>query len=130
MAAESSFEFDTSRFQSPKIMDRKINRALFGVCKYWDGPVERHMKQNAPWKDRTSNARNGLTATAVKLQGKRFDANSFAIVLAHGVDYGIYLEAKDEEHGGRPIILPTIKLYAPKVMKTLTKLMRRLGTVS
>lgn len=130
MAAESSFKFDTSRFESPKIMDRKINRALFGVCKYWDGPVERHMKQDAPWKDRTSNARNGLTATAVKLGGQGFDSNTFAIILAHGVDYGIYLEAKDESNGGRPIILPTIKLYAPRVMKTLTKLMRRLGTGS
>jgi hypothetical protein len=127
LATDFSFKFDRSRFENPAIMDRKINRALYGVCKYWDGPVERHMKQNAPWKDRTSNARNGLTAFAAKLGGRGFDSNTFAIILAHGVDYGIYLEAKPEDDGGRPIILPTIRLYAPKVMKTLTKLMRRLG---
>lgn len=130
MATDFSFKFDRDRFQNPKIMDQKINRALYGVCKYWDGPVERYMKHNAPWKDRTSNARNGLTANAVKLGGRGFAANSFAIILAHSVDYGIYLEAKDEDHGGRPIILPTIKIYAPKVMNTLSKLMRRLGTGS
>lgn len=122
----SSFTWDTSKFKSPKEMELKLQRALYGVVKYWDGPVERHMKHNAPWQDRTTNARNGLFATAQK-SGSRVANSNFAIVLGHSVDYGIYLEAKPKNEGGRPIIMPTIKLYAPKVMKTLTKILNRLG---
>lgn len=117
----SSFRWDTSNFKSPKDMEAKLQRALHNVVKYWDGPVERHMKHNAPWQDRTTNARNGLFAVAQRLR------SSFAIVLGHTVDYGIYLEGKPENEGGRPIIMPTIKLYAPKVMSTLTKILDRLG---
>lgn len=117
--AQSSFTFDTSNFKSGRHLDLKIRRALFGVCKYWDGRVETHMKTKAPWRDRTTNARNGLAATAAKLGRSRF-----AIVLTHAVEYGIFLEVKN--NGKYAIIMPSIKLYAPKVMKTLTKLMDRL----
>lgn len=121
----SGFTWDTSNFQSPKHMEDKLQRALYGVCKYWDGPVERHMKHRAPWTDRTTNARNGLTATAQK-STSRLSLSKFAIVLSHSVDYGIYLE--DEKYqSARPIILPTIKIYAPKVMATLTKILNRMG---
>lgn len=124
--ATSGFSFDASGFKSTREMDRKLNRAIFGVAKYWDGRVEAYAKQHAPWTDRTSNARNGLHAEAVKLGGARFDANSFAIILAHAVTYGIYLETKRPADGGRPIIMPTIRIYAPKVMRTLTKILDRL----
>jgi hypothetical protein len=124
--AGSSFTFDMSKFKSPKKMEEKLQRALYGVVKYWDGPVERYMKHNAPWTDRTTNARNGLFATAQKSQST-IAASNFAIVLGHTVDYGIYLEAKPEDEGGRPIIMPTIKRYAPKVIKTLTKILNRMG---
>lgn len=122
----SSFTWDLSKFENPKKMELKLQRALFGVVKYWDGRVETHMKHNAPWKDRTTNARNGLFAVARK-SAARLAASTFAIVLGHTVDYGIYLEAKPEKEGGRPIVWPTIVLYAPKVMKTLTKILDRMG---
>jgi hypothetical protein len=102
-------------------LDQKIQRALFGVCKYWDGKVETHMKHNAPWTDRTTNARNGLAARAAKLAATRF-----AIILSHAVDYGIYLERGTRNMRARPIINPTIELYGPKVIAFTTKLMDRL----
>lgn len=117
----SGFTFDSSKFKSGRHLDQKIRRAMLGVCKYWDGRAETHMKMRAPWTDRTTNARNGLTATAAKLS-----RNVMAIILAHSVEYGVYLETKDKKHGGRPIIMPTIGVYAPKVIKTLTKIMDRL----
>lgn len=122
----STFEWDTSKFESPKHMELKLQRALYGVVKYWDGPVERYMKHNAPWTDRTTNARNGLFATAQK-SGTRIATSNFAIVLGHTVDYGVYLEEGTENMKARPIIMPTIKVYAPKVMKTLTKILNRMG---
>lgn len=122
----SSFSFDMSKFQNPKVMELKLQRALYGVCRYWDGRVEAHMKHNAPWTDRTTNARNGLTATAQK-SGSRIAASNFAIVLSHSVDYGVYLEVGTENMEARPIIVPTIELYGPKVIKTLVKILNRLG---
>jgi HK97 gp10 family phage protein len=121
LATEFSFSFDRSRLQNPKIMDRKLQRAVFGVVKYWDSRIEAHMKHKAPWKDRTTNARNGLFANATKL-GK----TTFAIILAHSVTYGIYLERGTRFMRARPIIIPTLGLYGPKVIKTLTKILNRL----
>jgi hypothetical protein len=115
----ASFSFDTHKFKSVKHLDTKIRRALFGVCKYWDGPVERYAKVNAPWTDRTGNARAQLAAEATKLS-----VNRFGIVLSQGVDYGIYLEKSNDENYA--IILPTIRVMAPKVIRFCTKLMDRL----
>lgn len=115
----AKFTFDTSKFKSPKQMDDKIRRALFGTCKHWDGPVETYARNNAPWTDRTGNARSGLQAQAARLGKDRF-----AIVLSHRVPYGIYLERKNDEQYA--IIMPTIRVMGPKVASFLTKLMDRL----
>ena len=122
----ANFTWDRSKFRDVHHMEDKLQRALYGVVKYWDGPAERYMKHNAPWTDRTTNARNGLFAIAQR-SAQSIAASTFAIVLGHTVDYGIYLEAKPKDEGGRPIIWPTIKIYAPKVMKTLAKIMKRIG---
>lgn len=119
--AGSHFTLDTSKFKGTKHLDQKVERALFGVCKYWDGKVETYMKHNAPWHDRTTNARNGLAARAAKL-----GAGLYAIILSHAVDYGIYLERGTRYMRARPIIQPTIDIYSIKVMVFLTNLMDRL----
>lgn len=116
------FSFDTSRFENPNIMQQKLLRAVTANMRYWDGPVEEHMKHNAPWTDRTTNARNGLFASAAKL-----GRDLWGIVLGHSVDYGVYLEDGTEDMRARPIIWPTIELFAPKVMGTLTRILDRLG---
>lgn len=118
----SSFTWDTSKFESPKHMERKLERALHGVVRYWDGPVETWMKHNAPWQDRTTNARNGLFAVA-----KKIAAGLYAIILGHTVDYGVYLEDGTENMQAYPIVGPAIQRFAPKVMKTLHKILDRIG---
>lgn len=129
MAADFSFSFDRSKYR-PKKLDQRLNRAIFGVVKYWDGRCEAYMKQKAPWTDRTSNARNGLFAKAAKL-----GTGLYAIILAHSVTYGIFLEVghhHEPENGDPydvkpyPIIIPTMNAYAPKVMRTLNKILDRL----
>lgn len=115
-----SFSFDTSTFKSPKHMEAQLLRAVAATMKFHQGPAEKYMKHNAPWHDRTSNARNGLKARA-KRSGKKF-----FIILFHTVDYGIYLENGTENMRARPIIRPTIAVYAPKVVLTLTKILDRL----
>lgn len=117
----SGFAFDTSNFESPKVMESKLKRAVMANMRYWDGPVEEHMKHNAPWTDRTTNARNGLSAKAAKLAGA-----IWGIILSHTVDYGLYLELGTKNMRARPIIQPTIVLMAPQVMATLTRILDRL----
>jgi hypothetical protein len=76
------------------------------------GPqVEAWMKHNAPWTDRTGNARQSLNHTV-----ERGD-HEVALTLAHGVDYGIYLE---ERNGGHFAILrPAIDYWAQQVFSDL-----------
>lgn len=67
------------------------------------------MQSNAPWTDRTGNARRELQGVVVWE-----DEDHFTIFLGHGADiyYGIWLEVA---HGGEfAIVLPTVMEYAPK----------------
>lgn len=121
MATDFSFSFDKSQFGSTKEMERKLLRAVYGVTTYWDGRCEAYMKKNAPWKDRTTNARNGLFARAAKLS-----KTTFAIILGHSVTYGIYLELGTRHMDAKPIIVPTMEEFGPKVVKTLSKILDRL----
>lgn len=120
MATHSGFRWDASKFEDPRKMERKLLRALHAVVKYWDGPIEQHIKIYAPWTDRTGNARSGLAANAVK------EADTvFSIIMTYSVDYGIYLERAND--GKYATIIPTLPIYGPKVIKTTTKIMDRLG---
>jgi hypothetical protein len=70
--------------------------------------MEQYAQENAPWEDRTGNARRTLKAVVVE------DQNSATIYLGYNVFYGIFLEFAN---GGRyAIIQPTLLVFAPKVM--------------
>lgn len=79
--------------------------------------VENYMKNNAPWTDRTGNARNGLSARAFR------EGDSVGIDLFHSVEYGIYLEARWS--GRYAIIQPTIDEMGPVVMQRYNRLLDR-----
>lgn len=121
MALSYSFSFRNGMDGAPKEMEKKLMRAAYATVRYHEGRAEAHMKQKAPWRDRTTNARNGLFAKAAKV-GKA----TFALILAHSVTYGIYLERGTRKMRARPIIIPTLELYGPKVMQTFTKILNRL----
>lgn len=120
MATHSGFRWDASKFQNPKVMEDKLRRAIYGICKYWDGPVETHMKTKAPWTDRTSNARSGLAAQAVKESD-----DVYSIIMTYSVRYGIFLEVCND--GKYAIVKPTLVVYGPKVIAMTEKLLDRLG---
>lgn len=77
------------------------------------------LKQNAPWTDRTSAARNGLH-TITMLGGSQH-----IIIYSHAVHYGIWLEVKFS--GRDAVILPTMIPEGRDLMKKLDGLMGRLG---
>lgn len=72
-------------------------------------------KTNAPWTDRTGNARSGLFGTAERdLAGKMV-----TIFLSHGavIDYGIWLELCND--GRYAVIMRTIEAHLPELMDEL-----------
>ena len=77
-------------------------------------------KENRPWTDRTGHARQRLFADSTRVQ------NGYQLRLAHGVDYGIWLEFAHERRFA--IIEPTITYVGTfEIMPGLNKLLDRLG---
>ncbi len=101
--------------------DDKVGRALVAVMGFYAPKTEAWAKHNAPWNDRTTNARNGLFSQDYN------EGTKYGIIVAHSVDYGIYLETKPRRKGGRPIILKTLNNWGPRVMKKMTRLIDRMG---
>lgn len=118
----SGIKFEPGKLRTVGQLDKQVERAVSAVMQYWDGPIEAAMKRNAPWTDRTTNARNGLKAKYSRAGGGQ------AIVLSHSVHYGIYLETKYSARDA--IILPTIRAYGPKVMRSFQGLLDRLGSAT
>lgn len=97
-----------------------VKRNIYQVLRFHEPKVLGSAKTNAPWTDRTGNARNGLNA-AVVVEGP----NSYALVLFHQVSYGIWLEVAN---GGKyAIILPTIQQHLPMILASLNRLLDRLN---
>ena len=81
--------------------------------------IQSKMKMNRPWTDRTGMAKALLTAK-VSQPSKEI----IRITLAHGVEYGIWLELANEKNYA--IIAPTIREEGPRVVQDLNGLMSKL----
>ncbi len=97
----------------------KVDRALAGVTEYHATRAEGYMRENAPWTDRTSVARNGLFATA------EHEHLHHTIICYHTARYGIWLEVA--HNGQYRIIVPTIVDQGRETMETVRGLFRRIG---
>lgn len=78
--------------------------------------LQAKMKVNRPWTDRTGMAKITLSAKV----SQPSDA-VVRITLAHGVDYGIWLELANEKNYA--IIGPTIKTEGPELIKGLNNIL-------
>lgn len=103
-----------------KAFPEKLDRAVAQVADFYEPQVESYAKRNAPWTDRTANARNGLRAKAEHIPSK-----SHSIWITHGVPYGIWLEVKNEGEFG--IIVDTIKSMGIVVMGTVRNVFARMS---
>lgn len=112
----------TSRLTS--LNDKVTKQLLIATTEKYAADGEAHMRQTAPWVDRTSNARNGLvtSTTHENLMGA---ATRHTIVFAHSVSYGIWLEVRWA--GRYAVIVPTIQFIGPKLMQTLERGMARIS---
>ena len=91
--------------------------AIVALAQDWAGTLEARAKKNAPWKDRTSNARNGLFGEA-EISG--FWRDEVLIKLAHSVEYGVFLELAND--GKYAILKPTLDAAIPEIYATYEKL--------
>ncbi len=98
--------------------DRMI-AATLAVGQRNSAAAQSEMRKEAPWTDRTGNARSGLFSTA-EMVGK----TTIVITFSHGhtVEYGLYLETA---HAGRyAIVAPTMQRYRGKIVADLQRLFK------
>lgn len=85
------------------------------MMQYQRAKVQDYMRLNAPWTDRTGNARQGLFARDESTD------SVYAIDIYHTVPYGIWLEVAN---GGKyQIIEPTMTEEGRRIMASMDKLM-------
>lgn len=72
-----------------------------------------YARANAPWEDRTGDARAGLDVDV------RWEGETIVWEMFHSVDYGLYLETR--WNGKFAIIMPTLEMFAPEVGKGLSE---------
>lgn len=120
-----SFRARISWQYSPTDMGRAIDqygervstRALVPYLEKHAGEIQAGMQREASWTDRTGEARKKLSATVEQ------EPRGVSLYLAHGVDYGKYLELSN---GGRfAIIGPTIPRAGVRIMNDLRVRMRQ-----
>lgn len=106
----------------------KVQEALVQIAKYFEPILEAYAKENAPWTDRTSNARQslrayiGTDAPAGYPSSQQLAKEVVELFLSHGMDYGINLETG---FAGRfAIIYPTLQQHAPDVQRMLREVFR------
>ena len=93
---------------------QRVIVAVQAVAQYIAVKAQNEMRTNAPWTDRTGNARSGLFSFV-----QRAASDIVSIFLSHGsaVYYGIYLETNYS--GKYAIIIPTIQRLLPEINKML-----------
>ena len=79
----------------------KLEAAMKIFCDNGAQKMESYAKQNRPWKDQTGNARQRLEGSWEK------DKDGYTLKIAHGVDYGVWLEFAHERKYA--ILLPTVE---------------------
>ena len=105
-----------------KNLDRMAERAGAAILLYAGTKakvIEGDMKVNRPWTDQTGQAKATLN-TSVSTP----DAETVRITLAHGVDYGIWLELAHEKNFA--VIAPTINRFAPEIVEDLQGIMAKM----
>jgi len=97
----------------------KVMVAIFAIAQLVAVQAQNEMRLNAPWTDRTGNARNALFSMA------EMAATDFVVIyFAHGsaIEYGIFLETG---YGMKyAIIVPTMQRMLPQLERMLQQLLK------
>lgn len=93
-----------------------IRRGVQAIAQRRAPEIEAWMKQNASWTDRTGNARQTLNTTIEEIS-----LDMVNIILAHGVEYGIYLELANA--GNYAIIAPALDHWGPIIWRDVQQML-------
>lgn len=97
---------------------RRVMYAIEQVALYWGPVMETAAKQDAVWTDRTANARQSLHYEVVP----QLSQDIVELYLAHGVEYGVYLETRFA--GKYQILWPTISAHLDQIKQMLDGIFR------
>ena len=117
-----SFKLDYNRSSLKKNLDKmsvKLGAVVLMYSATKASELQAKMKMNRPWTDRTGMAKALLSAKV-----SQPSPNLVRITLAHGVDYGIWLELAHEKNYA--IIAPTVRDEGPRIVSDLDNLMSKL----
>jgi hypothetical protein len=98
----------------------RVLAAVRAVAEYMATKMQDESRRNAPWQDRTGNARSGLFGAAEREAAEAI----VTIYLSHGhtVYYGQFLELA---HGQKyAIVMPTIEANLPELKRMLDGLFK------
>lgn len=113
--------FDISNMESKLMsMNTRADAAVRIFAEQGAQKLRSNAQRNAKWKDRTGSARQRLNSYVSAT------ATGYRITLAHGVDYGIWLELAHEKRFA--IIPQTIEYVGTfEIMPAFERFLERLG---
>lgn len=100
---------------------KKHRHAIETYGKAAGNKMVKYAKKNAPWTDRTHQARNSIRSDT-----EWNDRNKLKINLISGEDYGIYLEYVNFKHKGRlSIWWPTVNKHKEEILKGYAEIIKK-----
>jgi len=119
--ANLNIEMDmTPLLHGVKVLDDRLDGFVATTFDRQATIAQGWMKDNAPWTDRTGNARQGLSTVTDHEARKRHTLHLFG-----RMPYNIWLEVRFA--GRYAVIVPALIDQGPKLMGTLNRIFRRLG---
>ena len=119
--ASSKYKLDISELvQGLNILQNQVEMAILEEADNGALKLQNFARENRKWRDRSGDARLRLTGGVEK------SGSIYRIYLAHGVDYGIWLELAHEK---RFSIIPQAIEYVGtfEIMPGFSRIMERLG---
>ena len=117
-----SFKINYSESSLSKKLDElgpKMGAMILMYAATKASKIESNMKTGRLWIDRSGAAKARLSAKV-----SQPDLTTVRITLAHGVEYGIWLELAHEKKNA--IIAPTIRDESPRIITDLDNLMSKI----
>ena len=96
---------------------KAVRRGVKAIADKWAPFIQNWMRDNAPWTDRTGNARQALHTEVHDLTTEIY------LMMAHGVEYGIHLEIRNS--GKYAIIAPAVDEFFNPIWKDVKAMMGR-----
>lgn len=112
------FSADSTLARGIAQFEIKMKDGFEEIVREFASEMASYAQTNAPWEDRTGEARSGLHTEVYE------GDNTMGITLFHTVDYGVWLEVR---WGGKyAIIMPTVETMGPRLLERMTRMMDKI----